>query len=121
VLLRLLPGETVVGATAAGSNSCVVMASKSGYITRIAVSSLRPCLRGDLGQISARLAKRGDQWVDLRVDRQSIIGILLDSGRSQRIHTAEMNNQGSEEASPALTLTLDQRESIVELVQLVDR
>jgi DNA gyrase subunit A len=47
VLLRLLPGETVVGAAGVSPDGFVLLASRSGQLKRMAANSLRRCQRGD--------------------------------------------------------------------------
>ncbi len=74
VLLRLLPGETVVGAAGVNPEGCVLLASRSGQLKRLEVSSLRRCQRGDIGQIGVRFQERGDQLIDLREDRSHRAG-----------------------------------------------
>jgi DNA gyrase subunit A len=82
VLLRLLPGETVVGAAGVCSEGCVLLASRSGQLKRLSVNSLRRCQRGDIGQIGVRFSQRGDQLIDLREDRSAVVSAVLSDGRS---------------------------------------
>lgn len=65
VLLRLLPGEQVVGAAAVTAGGSLLLASQQGQLKRLSVAELRSCQRGDLGQIGLRFAERNDQLADL--------------------------------------------------------
>ena len=87
VLLRLLPGEAVVGAAAVSRDGSVLLASWRGQLKRLAVSSLRLCQRGDLGQIGTRLSHRDDRLLDLQEDHCSILGMVLEDGRNLRYST----------------------------------
>ncbi|MFN5163456.1 MAG: DNA topoisomerase (ATP-hydrolyzing) subunit A, partial [Cyanobacteriota bacterium] len=49
VLLRLLPGESVVGASCVAAGDTVLLATRLGRVKRLALSELRLCQRGDLG------------------------------------------------------------------------
>jgi len=90
VLLRLLPGETVVGAAAVGAGESVLLASGRGQIRRLALADLRLCQRGDLGQIGLRFQERGDQVVDLRPAAVPLLAALLSDGRSLRLKPEEL-------------------------------
>ncbi|MFN9645673.1 MAG: DNA topoisomerase (ATP-hydrolyzing) subunit A [Cyanobacteriota bacterium] len=82
-LMRLLPGEEVVGAASVRSGGEVLLASRLGQLKKLRVDSLRLCQRGDLGQIGLRFLQRSDQLVDLRAAEGQIVGVRL-SGREGR-------------------------------------
>jgi DNA gyrase subunit A len=65
----------------------VLLASWRGQLKRLAVSSLRLCQRGDLGQIGTRLSHRDDRLLDLQEDHCSILGMVLEDGRNLRYST----------------------------------
>ena len=90
VLLRLLPGEAVVGAAAVGAGESVLLASGRGQLRRLAMADLRQCQRGDLGQIGLRFQERGDQVVDLRPAAVPLLAALLSDGRSLRLKPDEL-------------------------------
>jgi len=98
VLLRLLPGETVVGAAGVVPNGCIVLASRGGQLTRLEVNNLRRCLRGDLGQIGVRFKQRNDQLADLCAHGQGLLNLCTEDGKSLRVQTTEM------EASESVTI-----------------
>ncbi|NDF62640.1 MAG: topoisomerase IV, partial [Synechococcaceae bacterium WBB_3_034] len=104
VLLRLLPGETVVGATGLPEDGSVVMASRQGLIQRLPLDDLRRCQRGDIGQIGLRFAQRGDQLVDLCNGSQPLLGVLLADGRSLRLDATSLNASNTEDADTSLGL-----------------
>ena len=104
VLLRLLPGETVVGAVGLTEGGSVVMASRQGLIQRLPLDDLRRCQRGDIGQIGLRFAQRGDQLVDLCNGSQPLLGVLLADGRSLRLDATSLNASNTEDADTSLGL-----------------
>jgi DNA gyrase subunit A len=118
VLLRLLPGETVVGAAGVEADGCVLLASRSGQLKRLAVNSLRRCQRGDLGQIGVRFSVRGDQLIDLREDHSPVVAAVLRDGRSLRLDTAEL--LAEDDTGSGQTLGLGGTESVAELVPLLN-
>ena len=117
VLLRLLPGETVVGAAGVSPEGCVLLASRLGQLKRLSVASLRRCQRGDLGQIGVRFSQRGDQLIDLREEHNSVVAGVLSDGRSLRLDTAEL--QAEDDTGSGLDLGIAGGEAIAELVPLL--
>ncbi len=104
MLLRLLPGETVVGATAASANGSVLLATETGQIKRLAVNSLRSCRRGDLGQIGLRFQQRTDRVVDLQAVSDGVISVLIAGGDSLRFKPLELMEQDEHGAGEWLEL-----------------
>ena len=118
VLLRLLPGETVVGATCGAAADGVLLATQLGRVKRLAVTELRPCQRGDIGQIGLRFLERDDRVVDLQGDNSAVIGVALAGSppRNLRLLTA---NLASEDASGSgLDLNLPSGTTIDALIPL---
>ena len=76
VLLRLLPGEQVVGAAAVTAGGSLLLASQQGQLKRLSVAELRSCQRGDLGQIGLRFAERNDQLADLCSGDAPLVSVL---------------------------------------------
>jgi len=118
VLLRLLPGETVVGAAGVESDGCVLLASRSGQIKRLTVNRLRRCQRGDLGQIGVHFAQRDDQLIDLREDHSPLVAAVLSDGRCLRIDTAEL--LAEDDTGSGQTLGLGGSEVLAEIVPLLN-
>jgi len=108
VLLRLLPGETVVGAVGLESTGTVFAASRQGLLQRLPLEGLRRCQRGDIGQIGVRFEQRGDQLVDLCNGNAPLLGALLADGRSLRVDTNDLN-----------TLKLGAKDQLLELIPLL--
>ncbi len=104
VLLRLLPGETVVGAVGLEGTGSVVAASRQGLILRLPLEGLRRCQRGDIGQIGVRFEQRGDQLVDLCSGNQPLIGVVLADGRSLRLDTNTLEPDPTTGAAQGLGL-----------------
>jgi len=108
-LLRLLPGETVVGAVGLESTGTVFAASRQGLLQRLPLEGLRRCQRGDIGQIGVRFEQRGDQLVDLCNGNAPLLGALLADGRSLRLDTNEINS-----------LRLSTKDQVLELIPLLN-
>jgi DNA gyrase subunit A len=117
VLLRLLPGETVVGAAGMSPDGCVLLASRSGQLKRLAANSLRRCQRGDIGQIGVRFRQRGDQLIDLRQDRSAVLAAVLNDGRSLRLNTAEL--QAEDDTGSGQEIGISGGQMVAELVPLL--
>jgi DNA gyrase subunit A len=117
VLLRLLPGESVVGAAGVSPDGCVLLASRSGQLKRLAANSLRRCQRGDIGQIGVRFSQQGDQLIDLREDRSAVVAAVLNDGRSLRLDTAEL--QAEDDTGSGQELGISRDEMVTELVPLL--
>jgi len=102
VVMRLLPGEAVVGATCIPTNendngdqpcASVVLASRYGQIKRLSTATLRLCQRGDLGQIGLRFAERGDQLVDLCSAETALISGVVSETRNVRLEPSQLEAQ----------------------------
>ncbi|MCT0224283.1 DNA topoisomerase (ATP-hydrolyzing) subunit A [Synechococcus sp. CS-1328] len=117
VLLRLLPGEAVVGAAAVAAGGDVLLASRLGLVKRLAVENLRPCQRGDLGQIAIRFRDRRDGLVDLCDAETPLVSAVISEVRSVRLATAELERQDS--SGDGELLGLREREAVQALVPLI--
>ncbi|MCP9850312.1 DNA topoisomerase (ATP-hydrolyzing) subunit A [Cyanobium sp. Morenito 9A2] len=117
VLMRLLPGETVVGAVTAGASDDVLLASTGGQLKRLRAGGLRRCERGDLGQIGLRFQERSDQLVDLQGLGSGLVSVLVGDKRHFRFNADQLETQdapGSGEHYP-----LGEGERVRELVPLI--
>ena len=114
VLLRLLPGEAVVGAVGLAEGGSVVMASRQGLIQQLPLDNLRRCQRGDIGQIGVRFEQRGDQLVDLCNGSQPLLGVLLADGRSLRLDAASLDPDSG--TGTGTSLSVKAKDQITELV-----
>jgi len=117
VLLRLLPGEAVVGAAAVDPGGDVLLASRLGQLKRLDVTSLRLCRRGDLGQIGLRFLARGDTLVDVR-NGEGLFGLLLGDNRNQRLRADRLEQQDSAGAGELLNLRAG--ENVQRLLPLIN-
>jgi DNA gyrase subunit A len=118
-LMRLLPGERVVGAASSPASGIVVMASRLGQLKRLALESLRLCQRGDLGQIGLRFLDRSDELVDLQGPGPSVMGVVLagGNGRSLRLKLAAVPLEDT--SGSGLSLGLATGQQVQELVPLL--
>ncbi|MFN7899879.1 MAG: DNA gyrase C-terminal beta-propeller domain-containing protein, partial [Synechococcaceae cyanobacterium] len=118
MLLRLLPGESVVGAACVTAEREVLLVSRTGRLKRLRVASLRSCQRGDLGQIGLRLPDRGDRLVDICAETSAVVGVRLSGSdsRSLRLRPQDISREDSE--GPGLDLPLATGDAVRELVPL---
>jgi DNA gyrase subunit A len=118
-LMRLLPGERVVGAASSPASGIVVLASRLGQLKRLALESLRLCQRGDLGQIGLRFLDRSDELVDLQGPGPSVMGVVLagGNGRSLRLKLAAVPLEDT--SGSGLSLGLATGQQVQELVPLL--
>ena len=118
-LMRLLPGERVVGAASSPASGIVVLASRLGQLKRLALESLRLCQRGDLGQIGLRFLDRSDELVDLQGPGPSVMGVVLAGGNglSLRLKLAAVPLEDT--SGSGLSLGLATGQQVQELVPLL--
>lgn len=114
-LMRLLPGETIVGAAACPADADVLLVSAMGQLKKLSVSSIRLCSRGDLGEISLRFSNRSDQLVDLRASDTELIAVKTNSG-SIRLKTDSIKTEDSH--GTGLNLELPKTEKVTKLLPL---
>jgi DNA gyrase subunit A len=117
MLLRLLPGETVVGAASVADGGSVLLASARGQLKQLAVAELRPCQRGDLGQIGIRFQQRQDQLVDLCGAEAGLVSAITSANRHERLAVESLAVEGS--SGMGLQLALRDDERLQQLVPLV--
>jgi DNA gyrase subunit A len=103
-LLRLLPGERVVGAAAVAPGGHLLLASRLGQLKRQAVDELRSCARGDLGQIGLRFAQRDDELADLCPANAPLVSVQA-GGISLRLDPAGLAQGPGSDAGERLNLT----------------
>jgi len=116
-LMRLLPGEVIVGAAACPADADVLLVSALGQLKKLSISSIRLCSRGDLGEISLRFSNRSDQLVDLRASDTELIAVKTNSG-SIRLKTDSIKTEDSH--GTGLNLELPKTEKIVCLIPLIN-
>ncbi|MEB3234764.1 MAG: DNA gyrase subunit A, partial [Cyanobacteriota bacterium] len=117
MLMRLLPGETVVGAACVADDATVVLATAGGQLKRLLVSSLRPCQRGDMGQIGLRLQQRGDALIDLQGAESTVMSILTSKGLSGRIDLGQLPAEDC--GGMGISLNLPSGQQLQDLVPLI--
>jgi DNA gyrase subunit A len=117
MLLRLLPGESVVGAVAVAAGGDVLLATGGGQIKRLEVASLRLCQRGDLGQIGLRFLQRGDALVDLCGAQAPLVSVLVGEARHTRLEPQQLERQDAAGSGEALALRAG--ESVRGLIPLI--
>ncbi|MEI6829187.1 MAG: DNA topoisomerase (ATP-hydrolyzing) [Synechococcaceae cyanobacterium ELA445] len=117
LLMRLLPGESVVGVASAAAGDDVLLASRLGQLKRLKVDSLRLCQRGDLGQIGLRFQDRADQLVDLGGMGTELVSVLVSGNRHFRLAS---NQLVSEEApGSGQTFPLGKGQSVLKVIPLI--
>ncbi|EAQ75727.1 MULTISPECIES: DNA topoisomerase (ATP-hydrolyzing) subunit A [unclassified Synechococcus] len=119
MLLRLLPGESVVGAACVDPGSDVLLVSRHSQLKRLEVEGLRRCERGDLGQIGLRFRQREDELVDLQAGSAAVMGLRFSTGRSLRLAVADLQLSTGEEGPKEPLWTCSAGETVLELVPLL--
>lgn len=114
-LMRLLPGETIVGAAVTAADAEVLLISALGQLKKLAVSNLRLCQRGDLGEIALRFSNRNDQLVDLRACDIEMVAVETQTG-SIRLQTDNLLAEDSR--GTGLNLELPKTEKVTRLLPL---
>ncbi|MCP9811029.1 DNA gyrase/topoisomerase IV subunit A [Synechococcus lacustris] len=114
-LMRLLPGETIVGAAVTAADAEVLLISALGQLKKLAVSNLRLCQRGDLGEIALRFSNRNDQLVDLRACDVELVAVETQTG-SIRLQTDSLLAEDSR--GTGLNLELPKTEKVTRLLPL---
>ena len=115
VLMRLLPGESIVGAAASNAAGDLLLVSHQGQLKRLAMGSLRRCQRGDLGEIGLRFNERSDQLVDLRTTTDVVA--ITTNGGSLRVQTSCLDVEDGRGAGSQLELPNGQ--AVQELIPLI--
>ncbi len=115
VLMRLLPGESIVGAAASDAAGDLLLVSHQGQLKRLAMGSLRRCQRGDLGEIGLRFNERSDQLVDLRTTTDVVA--ITTNGGSLRVQTSCLDVEDGRGAGSQLELPNGQ--AVQELIPLI--
>jgi len=114
-LMRLLPGEMIVGAAVTAADAEVLLISAMGQLKKLAVSNLRLCQRGDLGEIALRFSNRNDQLVDLRACDIEMVAVETQTG-SIRLQTDSLSTEDSR--GTGLNLELPKTEKVTRLLPL---
>ena len=118
MLLRLLPGEAVVGAACVPAEGSVLLATRQGRVKRLAIEELRRCQRGDLGQIGLRFLDRSDELVDLQAAGFSVVGVMLEGGTQRNLRLKPDSLEAEAVAGSGLDLALAAGTSLSALVPL---
>ena len=117
LLLRLLPGERWWAPPPWPPAGTCCWPAVVGQLKRLAVENLRPCQRGDLGQIAIRFRDRQDALVDLCGAETAWCSVVISEVRSVRLATADLERQDS--SGDGELLGLGARETVQALVPLI--
>jgi DNA gyrase subunit A len=115
MLIRLLPGEQVIGAAAVREGGEVLLATEAGIIKLLKVSDIRKATRGSLGQIGIHFKRNSDGLADVQENDHCLIGGILNDGRSFRMESEIL------ERLTCLDIRLENKSSVVALVPLEKR
>ncbi len=113
ITMRLLPGEQLVTAIAGHAErpTSILLASQTGRLHWLELTTIRHCKRGDLGEIGWELNSEstgGTERIAAACLADSLIGVVTSNGRHGRL---KLNEQDQ--------LTLKDNESILRLVPLI--
>jgi len=120
MLMRLLPGEAVVGAAcvaASAASASVLLATEGGQVKRLEVSNLRLGQRGDMGQIGLRLQQRGDRVIDLQPADTAVLSLLTEKGWSARLDLSHL--QAEDCSGSGVSIALPPGQTLQQLVPLI--
>ena len=122
--MRMLPGETLVGAvsqpadsTGAGNSGEVLVGTAKGGLTRLSLASLRRCKRGDLGEIALQLSGNGKELdpVITVCATSDLVGLITSKSRHGRI----LSDAISTDTDAPTDLSLKTDEQLIRLVPLI--
>jgi DNA gyrase subunit A len=113
ITMRLLPGEQLVTAIAGHAErpTTILLASQTGRLHWLDLTTIRPCKRGDLGEIGWEQnceSNNGGERIAAACLADSLIGVVTSNGRHGRLKVHEQDQ-----------LTLKGNESILRLVPLI--
>ena len=111
--MRLLPGEQLVTAIAGHPEgpTTILLASQTGHLHWLELTTIRPCKRGELGEIGWDLnsdSTTGMERIAAACLADSLIGVVTSNGRHGRLKLQEQDQ-----------LALKDNESILRLVPLI--
>jgi len=122
--MRMLPGETLVGAvsqpadsTAAGNSGEILVGTAKGWLTRLSLETLRRCKRGDLGEIALQLSANGKELdpVITVCATSDLAGVITSKSRHGRI----LSESISPDTEAPTDLSLKADEQLTRLVPLI--
>ena len=119
--MRMLPGETLVGAVSRSpgstSGSELLAGTRSGALVRLDGDGLRRCQRGDLGEMALRLPGEDGALDPLVAVCQAteIVGVITSKSRHGRLQTASI----SDDLNHPTDLTLKPEEVLLQLIPLL--
>jgi DNA gyrase subunit A len=113
ITMRLLPGEQLVTAIAGHAErpTTILLASQTGRLHWLDLTTIRSCKRGDLGEIGWEMKSEstpGSDRIAAACLADSLIGVVTSTGRHGRL---KVNDQDQ--------LMLKDNESILRLVPLI--
>ena len=117
--MRLLPGENLVGCSAinvAATDPTILLISRNGRMSRIDVTPLRRCQRGDLGTIAVNLQTDEDPIVGL-CPGTSLVGVVTSRNRHGRVEASSIPMSAAAN-SWSDQINLDQNETVSSVVAL---
>ncbi|KGG16083.1 DNA gyrase subunit A [Prochlorococcus sp. MIT 0603] len=94
IILRLFPGEEIVGGITVGENekADIVLISEEGTVIKYSVNDIRLCNKGDLGTIGIKLQEyknKKDRIIQIYNGNQ-LIGIKTNHGRNGRVDSNQI-------------------------------
>ena len=109
-LLRLLPGEAIVGGTCVMPGDILILLTQRGQLKRLCVDHLRVGHRGSLGQVGIRFLSRDDALLAMCQQASPLVTVLFKDGRSCRIACQDLPLQDC--SSPGVNPLPDNTEPV---------
>lgn len=114
VLLRLLPGEEVIGAAAVSENDHLWIATREGVLKKSIVDNIRQNVRGDIGSFCIKVTGQSERVVDIQRSSSDILAIVTTAGSNLRLKAYDIDCEQTLKVAneiSALVLTINQQET----------
>jgi DNA gyrase subunit A len=93
-LMKLLPGEEVIGWTAARASLDIVLVSRHSRARRVEITSLRQSTKGSLGEMALKFQRQDDDLIAVAPADVKIHAGILSDGRNARPGKADLDGVG---------------------------
>lgn len=121
VIMKLFPGERIIGAITCSSKEDLIMITKKGSILKHSINSIRTCKRGDLGTIKNILkdSNKEQNRVVQVFNGKSLVGVITSKERNGRISQEAIKEIKYDKINKDL-IKVDDDEYIDEVIPLID-
>ena len=89
ILLRLLPGEEIVGVVAGRKLENIVTLSNRGRLSYVDASRLATNSCGDMGSMGSKSRLEGEVIADMAIGSSDLYSVVYENGKSRRFSNEE--------------------------------